>query len=421
MCDEVLEETAQLAGRLCRFCRTPLANTFADLGVSPLANSYLQAADLQKMERFYPLHVYVCPSCFLVQIEEIGSPLEIFSDYLYFSSYSESWLQHAAGFASGAISKFNLNSSSRVVEIGSNDGYLLHFFKEAGVSVLGIEPAENVAAVAREKGIETVSRFFGSALATELAAEGRQADLLVGNNVIAHIPDLNDLMRGLGLLLKPAGVISLEFPHLLSLMEQNQFDTIYHEHYSYFSLITIKQVLEAHSLKLFDAELLQTHGGSLRVYACHEGNKERTASDRVKEICLLEESKGSTEIATYEAFSEQVKAVKRAILKFLIELKEQGHTIAGYGAPAKGNTLLNYCGIGKDFIDYTVDLSPHKQGYFLPGSRIPVFSPEHIYKTKPDYLLILPWNLKEEISGQMEGVREWGGKFITLIPKIEVF
>ncbi len=421
MCDEVVEETDQIVGRSCRFCRTTLANTFADLGVSPLANSYLQAADLQKVELFYPLHAYVCPSCFLVQIEEISSPFEIFSDYLYFSSYSESWLEHAAGFAREAIGSFNLNSSSRVVEIGSNDGYLLRFFKEAGVGVLGVEPAENVAEVAIGKGIETVSRFFGSALAGELAAQGRQADLLVGNNVIAHIPDLNDLMQGLRIILKAGGVISLEFPHLLCVMEQNQFDTIYHEHYSYFSLITIKRLFEAHNLKLFDAERLQTHGGSLRVYACHEENKDRAISRRVEDICLLEEKSGLTEIAAYEAFSEKVKAVKRAILKFMVEIKEQGCTIAGYGAPAKGNTLLNYCGIGTDFIDFTVDRSPHKQGLFLPGSRIPVYSPEHIYKTQPDYLLILPWNLKEEITGQMEGIRKWGGKFIALIPEIEVF
>jgi len=395
MRDEVVEETDQMAKRRCRFCRTPLVNTFADLGVSPLANSYLQASDLQKFELFYPLHAYVCPTCFLVQIEEISSPLEIFSDYLYFSSYSESWLQHAAGFAREAISNYNLNSSSRVVEIGSNDGYLLRFFMEAGVSVLGIEPAENVAAVAQSKGIETVSRFFGSALAGELAAQGRQADLLVGNNVIAHIPDLND--------------------------EQNQFDTIYHEHYSYFSLTTIMRVFEAHKLKVFDAELLQTHGGSLRVYACHGRNEKRVFNRRVEEICQLEEIKGLTDLATYEAFSEQVKAVKRSILKFMVELKDQGSTIAGYGAPAKGNTLLNYCGIGPDFIDFTVDRSPHKQGLFLPGSRIPVYGPEYIDKARPDYLLILPWNLKDEITRQMEGIRKWGGQFITLIPEIEIF
>jgi 2-polyprenyl-3-methyl-5-hydroxy-6-metoxy-1,4-benzoquinol methylase len=421
MCDEVVEETVKMAERRCRFCQTPLAVTFADLGVSPLANSYLQASDLQKFELFYPLHAYVCPTCFLVQIEEISSPLEIFSDYLYFSSYSESWLQHAAGFAREAISNYNLNSSSRVVEIGSNDGYLLRFFMEAGVSVLGIEPAENVAAVAQSKGIETVSRFFGSALAGELAAQGRQADLLVGNNVIAHIPDLNDLMRGLRILLKPDGVISLEFPHLLSLMEQNQFDTIYHEHYSYFSLTTIMRVFEAHKLKVFDAELLQTHGGSLRVYACHGRNEKRVFNRRVEEICQLEKIKGLTDLATYEAFSEQVKAVKRSILKFMVELKDQGSTIAGYGAPAKGNTLLNYCGIGPDFIDFTVDRSPHKQGLFLPGSRIPVYGPEYIDKARPDYLLILPWNLKDEITRQMEGIRKWGGQFITLIPEIEIF
>ncbi len=407
--------------RRCRFCKTELEHTFADLGVSPLANSYLAAAELTQEEPFYPLRVFVCSACLLVQLEELSSPVDIFSDYPYFSSFSESWLEHAKKYALEAIERFNLGSDSRVVEIGSNDGYLLRFFKEAGVPVLGIEPAANVARAAREKDIDTKVRFFNSALAGELAKAGRQADLIVGNNVLAHIPRVNNLMIGLKKLLKPDGIISMEFPHLLSLIEQNQFDTIYHEHYSYFSLTTAAKIFGAHGLPLFDAEELSTHGGSLRIYARHEEAKGFSRSERLAELLDIEEKRGLTELDTYLAFEEKVQEAKREILKFLIDLKEKGATVAGYGAPAKSNTLLNYLGVGPDFIEFTVDRSPHKQGRFLPGSRIPVYSPEQVFAARPDYLIIFPWNLQEEITGQMSGIRDWGGKFVVLIPEVKVF
>ena len=416
-----VEEAAEAGELLCRFCQTPLKHTFADLGVSPLSNSYLRSTDLQKAEPFYPLHVYVCSSCFLVQLEELSSPQEIFSDYAYFSSFSDSWLEHAKDYARQAVERFKLDKSSRVVEIGSNDGYLLRFFKEAGIPVLGIEPAANIARVAADRGIETVVRFFDSALAGELAMAGRKADLLVGNNVLAHIPATNDMMAGLKKLLNAGGVISMEFPHLLSLIEKNQFDTIYHEHYSYYSLTTASKIFAAHDLDLFDAELLDTHGGSLRIFACHCGDKNFRRSEQLELLLENEERRGLTDLQTYEAFDGKVRAVKREILKFLIGLKEEGKTIAGYGAPAKGNTLLNYCGIGTDFIDYTVDISPHKQGLYLPGSRIPIYAPEKIFETRPDYLLILPWNLQKEIMAQMAAIRQWGGQFLVLIPEVAVY
>ena len=424
----ISSETAEApqAGRArrrpCRFCQAHLEETFVDLGVSPLSNAYLKAADLSEMEPFYPLHAYVCSTCFLVQLEEKSSPREIFSDYAYFSSFSESWLEHSRRYAQMAVESFNLDRESMVIEIGSNDGYLLRYFLEAGIPVLGIDPASNVARAAREKGIETLDRFFNSKLAGRLAGEGKKADLLIGNNVLAHIPDLNDLMTAFKKLLQPGGVISLEFPHLLSLIEQKQFDTIYHEHYSYFSLTTAEQVFAARDLRIFDAELLETHGGSLRIYACHKdarggGGK----SERLEALLLKERQKGLDDIETYRAFGKQVQIVKREILKFMIEAKEQGKSIAAYGAPAKGNTLLNYCGIGPDFINYTVDLSPHKQGRYLPGSRIPIYDPEMVERTRPDYLIILPWNLKSEISEQMESIRAWGGQFVVFIPEVEVF
>ncbi len=439
------EEKTGLNERRCRFCRTSLEQTFVDLGVSPLSNSYLNPEDLNRMEPFYPLHAYVCSSCFLVQLEEMESPEEIFEDYAYFSSYSESWLEHARAYAKMAQERFALNSSSRVVEIGSNDGYLLRFFKEMGIGVLGIEPAANVAEAAREKGIETVVRFFKQDLAEEITAGGRGADLLVGNNVLAHIPDINDLMQGLKRLLNPGGVICMEFPHLLSLIEENQFDTIYHEHYSYFSLTTAAKIFGEHGLEIYDAELLNTHGGSLRIYVCHaeglvgsqsiggsgadgyyrkgrdgeHGDLRRT--ERLQEMLEREERLGFKKLEFYSSFTEQVKKVKQETLKFLIRVKEEGRSAAAYGAPAKGNTLLNYCGIGPELIDFTVDISPHKQGKFLPGSRIPIFSPGKIEERKPDYLIILPWNLKDEIEKQMSGIRQWGGKFVTFIPEVRVW
>ncbi len=414
-------QTEDAEVRSCRFCRTPLENTFVDLGVSPLSNSYLEPENLKNMEPFYPLHAYVCSECFLVQLEEMSSPEAIFSDYAYFSSFSESWLEHARKFAEMAAERFNLNKSSRVVEIGSNDGYLLRFFMEKKIPVLGIEPAVNVAEAAREQGIETITRFFDAGLARELTKKGKQADLVVGNNVLAHIPHTNDLMQGLKTLLRPGGVVTMEFPHLLSLIEQKQFDTIYHEHYSYFSLITAERIFGAYGLVLYDAELLGTHGGSLRIYACREEDQGFKRTERVQELLIKEEQKGLKDLETYRQFADKVQETKREILKFMIRAKEKGETICCYGAPAKGNTLLNYCGIGPEFIDYTVDLSPHKQGRYLPGSRIPIYAPERIFATRPQYLVILPWNLKQEITEQMEGIRQWGGKFVTLIPDIKIF
>ncbi|HYG63846.1 MAG TPA: class I SAM-dependent methyltransferase [Thermoanaerobaculia bacterium] len=403
----------------CRFCGRPLALTFADLGVQPLANSYVEPADLQKAETFYPLHVYVCEGCWLVQLPEAASPETIFSDYAYFSSYSESWLRHAQRYAEAMIPRFGLGPDSLVVEIASNDGYLLRFFKERGVPVLGVEPAGNVAKAAEELGIPTVVRFFGTELARELAAGERRADLLVGNNVLAHVPDLNDFVQGLATLLAPGGVLTMEFPHLLRLMEEDQFDTIYHEHFSYFSLSAVRRVFAHHGLTVVDVEELPTHGGSLRVFArCSDGAGQPT--ERATELLAREQAAGLETSGPYQAFAERVRRVKRQLLRFLVEAKEEGRTIVGYGAPAKGNTLLNYCGIGPDFLDYTVDRSPHKQGRFLPGTRVPILGPDRIRETRPDYVLILPWNLKDEIMEQMADVRSWAGKFVVAIPEVRV-
>lgn len=409
------------AERLCRFCHTPLENTFIDLGASPLSNSYLKESDLSRMESFYPLHVYVCSSCFLVQLEEINEPGQIFTDYSYFSSFSDSWLEHARSFATDTIERFKLTGNSNVVEIGSNDGYLLRYFSGAGIPVLGVEPAENVARAALDRGIETDVSFFNSSFADKLVHKNKKADLLIGNNVLAHIPAINDLMTGLKKVLKPDGVISMEFPHLLSLIEEVQFDTIYHEHYSYYSLTSAHKIFSTHGLKIFDLDLLSTHGGSLRLYACHAENDHYPVDLKVEKQLQEEERAGLKDLQTYQDFSKKVKKLKREILKLLIEIKDDGFSVAAYGAPAKGNTLLNYCGIGTDMIDYTVDRSPHKQGLFLPGSRIPIYEPNKIERTKPNFLLILPWNLRDEITEQMAGIRDWKGKFIVLIPEISVF
>ncbi len=431
-------ETSQRGGKVlqgcCRFCGTPLEHIFADLGVSPLANSYLEPADLKKMEPFYPLKVYVCNSCLLVQLEEVEKPEAIFSHYAYFSSYSDSWLEHAKNYAWKTIERFNLDKKSRVLEIGSNDGYLLSFFKEQEIPVTGIDPAENVAEVAKAKGIETWVNYFDQELAEELVAAGKKADLLVGNNVLAHIPNLNNLLRGMKKVLKPGGVISLEFPGLLSLIEKRQFDTIYHEHYSYFSLTSAVKVFSSHGLEIIEVEELATHGGSLRIFACRKEDKNipvgalgatadtlMTGKRRVQELLALEEKRGLTNLETYKAFSEQVKTAKKEILKFLIGATEQGSRVAAYGAPAKGNTLLNYCGIGPELIEFTVDRSPHKQGRYLPGSHIPVLAPEMVDQKRPDYLVVLPWNLTGEITNQMEYIRQWNGRFVIFVPEINVF
>ncbi|MCP4654338.1 MAG: class I SAM-dependent methyltransferase [bacterium] len=405
----------------CRFCSTPLHRTFVDLGSSPLANSYLEPAQLAEPEPFYPLHTWVCDWCHLVQLPEIADPEAIFSDYAYFSSYSDSWLRHAEDYAAAMTERFGLTAASQVVEVASNDGYLLRFFKEREVPVLGIEPARNVAAAAEKIGIPTRVEFFGEELARRLVAEGIGADLVVGNNVLAHTPHLNDFVAGLKIVLKPQGVITLEFPHLQQLIEHNQFDTIYHEHFSYFSFTVVRKVLGSHALAVFDVEELPTHGGSLRVFAGHAGDGERPAGERVDELLSREERLGYSTEEPYRWFGERVKATKRRLLYFLMRVKDTGKRIAGYGAPAKGNTLLNYCGIRTDFLDYTVDISPHKQGLYLPGTHIPIHGPDHLREHRPDYVLILPWNIQDEIMEQMSDVRGWGGQFVVAIPEVKVF
>jgi 2-polyprenyl-3-methyl-5-hydroxy-6-metoxy-1,4-benzoquinol methylase len=404
----------------CRSCGAALQHTFVDLGMSPLANSYIAREQLHETESFYPLQVAVCSCCFLVQLPAIATPREIFSEYAYFSSFSDSWLNHARAYVDGVTDRFGLDSHSQVVEIASNDGYLLQYFVTKGVPVLGIEPARNVAEAAMRNRIPTLVKFFDEALARALSSEHKQADLIIGNNVLAHVPDLQGFVRGLKILSRTGGVITLEFPHLVRLMEENQFDTIYHEHFSYFSLTTIRALFMRYGLNVFDVEELSTHGGSLRVYVCHEGDATRNVAERVQTLLAREEAAGFTKLEHYLAFSERVKETKRKFVNFLIKAKNEGKSIVGYGAPAKGNTLLNYCGVRSDFIDYTVDRSPHKQGYFLPGTHIPIYHPDEIKATKPDYVLILPWNLKDEIAQQMSHIREWGGRFVVPIPEVTI-
>jgi SAM-dependent methyltransferase len=388
--------------------------------MSPLCESYVSPDRLDDMEQFFPLHVRVCDACFLVQLPELVSPAEIFTEYAYFSSYSDSWLAHAADYAEKTLSRFGLSDESFVVELGSNDGYLLQHFVERGIPSLGIEPARNVAEAATEKGVPTLVSFFGLELARRLRQEGRAADLVVANNVLAQVPDLNDFVAGIEALLLPRGIATLEFPHLMRLIEGNQFDTIYHEHYSYFSFGTARRIFQAHGLKVFDVEELPTHGGSLRVYVCHGSDGSRPVGLRVAELAEREREAGFTTPEPYSSFSQRVEQVKRELLDFLILAKRQGKRIAGYGAPGKGNTLLNYCGIKTDFLDYTVDRNPYKQGLALPGTHIPIFHPDRIADTRPDYILILPWNLKSEIVQQLSYVRAWGGRFIVPIPRLEV-
>jgi 2-polyprenyl-3-methyl-5-hydroxy-6-metoxy-1,4-benzoquinol methylase len=403
----------------CRFCGTPLAHTFLDLGATPPANRYLDPGDLRKPEPYFPLQVYVCGSCFLVQLEAVCAPEDLFGDYAYFSSYSNAWLRHAEAYVEQVIGRFGIGPRHQVVEVASNDGYLLQYFCKRGVPALGIEPAANVAQAAMAKGIPTLVRFFGRETARALVRDGQAADLLIGNNVLAHVPDLNDFVAGIAIALKASGVATLEFPHLLALMRETQFDTIYHEHFSYFSFTTVGKVFAAHGLRLFDVERLPTHGGSLRIYACHTESDHRT-SPAVAALRDEETLAGLHRLATYGRFEERVQRVKRQLLRFLLSAKEEGRSVVGYGAPAKGNTLLNYCGVRRDLLDYTVDRSPHKQGRYLPGTRIPVYAPERIAETRPDYVLILPWNLTEEITAANACVREWGGRFVVPIPELKV-
>jgi SAM-dependent methyltransferase len=397
-----------------------LERTFVDLGMSPLCETYPSLADLNHGEVYYPLHVYVCEHCFLVQLEQYETPENIFSDYAYFSSYSDSWLKHAENYCDKMMTRLGLSIESFAVEVGSNDGYLLQYFVQRNVQVLGIEPAANVAKVAVEKGVPTLVRFFGTQLARELAAEGRCADLVLGNNVLAQVPDLNDFVEGLKVLLKPEGVLTLEFPHLLLLMERNEFDTIYHEHFSYFSLFTTVRILEAHGLKVFDVEELTTHGGSLRVYACRAQDQTHDIEPSVWNLIAEEKRAGLAAVEGYENFARQVQQVKWALVDFLLTAARQGKAVAGYGAPGKSATLLHYCGIGKDLIAYTVDRSPYKQGRFLPGNHIPIYHPDRIRETKPDYVVILPWNLQDEIMQQLQFIREWGGRFVVPIPHVAI-
>ena len=407
-------------GPLCRFCGAPLRKTLVDLGMSPLCESYVGPAELDRMEPFYPLHVYVCESCLLAQLEVFVGPEEIFTEYAYFSSFADSWLEHCRRYVETAVRRFGLGPRSLVVEPASNDGYLLQYFVERGVPVLGIEPARNVARAAIGKGIPTLVEFFGTGLAARLAAEGRRADLIVGNNVLAQVPGLNDFVEGLRVLLKPGGVATLEFPHLVRLMDGNQFDTIYHEHFSYFSFLAVEKVFAAHGLTLFDVEELPTHGGSLRIYARHAADETKPAATAVARLRERELAAGLDTMPAYDAFGRKVIETKRKILEFLIGVKREGRTVCGYGAPGKGNTLLNYCGIRTDFLDYTVDRNPYKQGKFTPGTHIPIFPPEKIRETRPDYVFILPWNFKDEIIEQLGYVRHWGGRFVVPIPEVEV-
>jgi len=404
----------------CRFCNSELTKTFVSLGKTPLANSYLTAETLHQMEPFYPLDVFLCENCFLVQLLEFEKPMNIFSVYAYFSSYSESWLVHSEMYVEYMIERFGFDEKSLVVELGSNDGYLLQYFKEKNVPILGIEPAGNVAQIAIEKGIETHVAFFGTEFAEDLIKKTKKPDLIVGNNILAHVPALTDFVAGMKILLGESGIITMEFPHLLRLITENQFDTIYHEHFSYFSLLTAVKVFESHGLNIFDVEELPTHGGSLRIYAKHKGDQSRPISDSIQDLLAQETEAGLNKVDCYFAFGERVQEIKRSILEFFTKTRQEGKSIVGYGAPAKGNTLLNYCGIKTDLLDYTVDLNPYKQNKYLPGSHIPIYAPDRIKETKPDFVFILPWNLKDEIIDQISYVREWGGKFVVPIPKIQV-
>ncbi len=408
-------------GPQCRFCESPLRNTLVDLGMSPLCESYLATEQLNQMEPFYPLHVSVCDKCLLAQLEEYVSPEDIFTEYAYFSSYADSWLQHARNYTDLMVERFGIDTASLVIELASNDGYLLQYFVEKGIPVLGIEPARNVAEAAIKRGIPTLVEFFGEKMAKKMASRGQRGDLVLGNNVLAQVPALNDFVRGMKIVLKPQGVLTMEYPHLARLLEENQFDTIYHEHFSYFSFLTSEKIFAAHGLTIFDVDELPTHGGSLRIYVKHSEDTTKTATSSIAELRGREEAAGLAQMTTYSAFSERVKETKRKLLDFLIRAKREGKTICGYGAPGKGNTLLNYCGIRTDFLDYTVDRNPYKQGKFTPGTHIPIFPPDKIRESRPDYILILPWNFKDEIIEQMSYVRDWGGRFIVPIPELKIY
>jgi len=406
----------------CRFCDAHLRHLVVDLGKSPLCESFLTADQLNQMEPFYPLQAFVCDQCFLVQVLDHVGGVSIFGgEYAYFSSFSDSWLKHCSSYADNIVERLGLDEQSQVVEVASNDGYMLQYFMEKGIKTQGVEPADNVAEVARQKGVPTRVEFFGEATAKGLVADSIRADLLIGNNVLAHVPDLNDFVCGLKIVLAPTGVLTMEFQHLLNMLELNQFDTIYQEHYCYLSLHAARQVFEHHGLTIFDVEEIPTHGGSLRIYVRHTEDKSRPVLPTIAEIHDREISAGLTDLETYSAYGEKVAETKRQLLEFLIQARREGKRVAGYGAPGKGNTLLNYCGIREDLIEFVVDRNPYKQGKFLPGTHIPVFAPEKIDREQPDYVLILPWNLREEITNQLSYVRDWGARFVVPIPRLEVF
>jgi SAM-dependent methyltransferase len=405
---------------VCRFCQAVLTRTFVDLGRAPLSNAFLAADQLHSMEPHYPLHVYVCETCLLVQLEEFQTATDIFGDYLYFSSFSDLWLRHAEKYAERMTAELRLSAASLVVEVASNDGYLLQYFRQRDIGVLGIEPAANVAKVAEAIGVPTDVAFFSTDTARRLVQTGKAADLICANNVLAHVPDLNDFVAGLKILLKPTGTITVEFPHLRRLIAERQFDTIYHEHFSYFSLLVVDKLFARHGLTVFDVDSLETHGGSLRIHAGHAEDRTRQRTGRFHAVVADERAAGLAGLAIYDRFAETVVEVKCQVLGFLIAARREGKLVAGYGAPAKGNTLLNYCGVGPELIAFTVDRSPHKQGRYLPGVQIPIHAPERIFETRPDYVFILPWNIRSEIIEQMHAVRDWGGRFVVAIPNVQV-
>jgi SAM-dependent methyltransferase len=405
----------------CRFCNENLKNVFVDLGDSPPSNSFVTRSELSKPEAKYPLKVFVCDSCYLVQLAEYKKATEIFSDeYVYFSSYSKSWLAHAKNYTDRMIRRFGFDKNSRVIEIASNDGYLLQYFNEQNIPVLGIEPTANTAKAAEEKGVKSIVDFFGIRLAKDLSSKNMKADLLLGNNVLAHVPDINDFVGGMKIILKNDGVITMEFPHLLQLVENNQFDTIYHEHFSYLSFYSVNKIFNRHGLELFDVDEIPTHGGSLRIYAKHAGNSQHLISENVAKLLNKEIKAGITSDEFYKGFQKKTDIVKTEFLNFLRNVETSGKKVCAYGAAAKGNTLLNYCGVSSAQIPFVVDASPHKQGKFLPGSRIPVVAEDEIKKSRPDYVIIFPWNIKEEITSQLSYIKDWGGRFVVAIPKFQI-
>lgn len=404
----------------CRFCGTTLAHRVVDLGMSPLCEDFLPEDRLDTMEPFYPLHAWVCHECFLVQVNDYVSADHIFDEYAYFSSFSTTWLQHAEDYVTAMTDRLELDESSFVVELASNDGYLLQYFVERQIPCLGIEPAQNVAQAAIDKGVPTDVSFFGEAKAKEMAAAGKMADLVCGANVLAQVPDLNDFVAGIPHIMKPGGTVTIEFPHVMTTIEGNQFDQIYHEHFCYFGLISVEAVFAGHNMTVFDVQELATHGGSLRIYARHAADESRPVSERVHDLRAREEAAGYRDVAMYEKFEQRVRETKHKLLDLLIQAKRDGKSIVGYGAPGKGNTMLNYCGIRQDFVDFTVDRNPYKHGRYLPGTHIPIYPPERLDEARPDYIFILPWNLKDEIMEQLAHTREWGAKFIVAIPEAQV-